>query len=58
MADLLVVRSKAKEYVSKKKMRLGGDALETLNKEIQRILDRAIERAKDAKAGTVKGRHV
>ena len=58
MADMLVVRSKVKEYVAKKKMRMGGDALDVLNKEISRLLDRAVERAKQSKAGTVKGRHV
>jgi len=58
MADSLVVRSKAKEFVSKRKMRLGGDAVEALSKECERILERAIERSKAAKAGTVKARHI
>ncbi len=58
MAEMLVVRSKVKDYVAKKKMRMGGDALDVLNKEVARLLDKAVERAKEAKAGTVKGRHV
>lgn len=58
MTELLIVRSKAKGYISSKKMRLGGDAIVALNTEVLRLLDRAIVRAKDAKAQTVKGRHI
>ena len=58
MAETLVVKSKVKDYVSKKKMRMGGDAIVALNKEVARFLDRAVERAKEDKKGTVKSRHV
>ena len=58
MAELLIVKSKVKDYVAKKKLRMGGDAVEVLNKEVARLLDRAVERAKEDKKGTVKSRHV
>jgi hypothetical protein len=56
--EVLVVKSKVKDYAAKKKMRMGGDAIDVLNKEVARILDRAIERAKEDKKGTIKSRHV
>jgi len=58
MADLLVVRSKVKEYAAKKKMRFGGDAIEALSKEVENLIDKAIERAKANGRGTVKGKDV
>ena len=58
MGEMLVVKSKIKEYIAKKKLRMGGDAVEVLNKEVARLLDRAVERAKADKKGTVKSRHV
>ena len=58
MGEMLVVKSKIKEYIAKKKLRMGGDAVEVLNKEVSRLLDRAVERAKEDKKGTVKSRHV
>ncbi len=58
MAEMLVVKSKVKDYVAKKKLRTGGDAVDALNKEVARLLDRAVERAKEDKKGTVKSRHV
>jgi len=58
MAEMLVVKSKVKDYVAKKKLRMGGDAVEVLNREVARLLDRAAERAKEDRKGTVKSRHV
>ena len=58
MGELLIVRSKAKSYAKKKKMRLGSDAIEALNKEIMNLIDKAIERTKYKKEGTIKARHV
>ena len=58
MGEMLVVKSKIKEYIAKKKLRMGGDAVDVLNKEVARLLDRAVERAKEDKKGTVKSRHV
>jgi histone H3/H4 len=58
MADLLVVRSKVKEYAKKKKMRFSEDAILALNKEVTTLIDKAIERAKASKRGTVQGRDI
>jgi histone H3/H4 len=58
MADLLVVRSKVKEYAKKKKMRFGEEAILALNKEVATLIDKAIERAKGSKRGTVQGRDI
>jgi hypothetical protein len=58
MAEMLVVRSKVKAYAAKKKMRLGGDAVSALSMEVERLVDRAAERATAAKAGTIKAKHV
>lgn len=55
MADLLVVRSKVKEFVKKKKMRISEEAILALDKEVQKIIDKAIERAKASKRVTVQG---
>ncbi|HLD83651.1 MAG TPA: hypothetical protein VI979_02240 [archaeon] len=58
MAEMLVVRSKVKEYAAKKKMRTGSDAMDVLNKEVMRLIDKAVERAKYRKEGTLKARHI
>ncbi|MBI4019194.1 MAG: hypothetical protein HY364_02975 [Candidatus Aenigmarchaeota archaeon] len=58
MAEMLVVRSKVKEYAAKKKLRMGSDALEILNKEVMHLIDKAVERAKYRKEGTLKARHI
>ncbi len=58
MADLLLVRSKVKEYAKKKKMRFSEDAILALNKEVITLIDKAIERAKASKRGTVQGRDI
>ena len=58
MSDLLIVRSKAKDYAKKKKIRLGSDAIEQLNKEVMNLIDKAIERTRYKKEGTIKARHV
>ena len=58
MADLLVVRSKVKEYAAKKKMRFGGDAVDALSHEVATLIDKAVERAKANNRGTIKGRDI
>ncbi len=58
MAEMLVVRSKVKDYVAKKKLRMGSDAMDVLNREVARVLDRAVERAREDRKGTVKSRHM
>jgi histone H3/H4 len=58
MADVLVVKSKVRAYTKKKKMNLGGDAVVQLTKEVKRLLDRAVERAKANGRKTVKARDI
>lgn len=58
MAEILVVRSKIKELVKKKKMAMGSDAAEAISKQVEHILDRAAERAKANKRNTIKARDV
>ncbi len=58
MTEILVVKSKVREYAKKKKMSFGGDAADTLSKEVARIVDKAIERAKANRRSTIKGRDI
>lgn len=58
MGDALVVKSKVREAAKKKRMNLGGDAVEALNREVMRLVDRAAERAKANRRTTIKGRDV
>lgn len=56
--ETLIVRSKVREYVKKKKMSLGSDAIDELSKEITRVIDRAATRAADNRRNTIKGRDI
>ena len=56
--EMLVVRSKVREYAKKKKMSFGADAADALSKEVARLIDRAAERAKANRRSTVKGRDI
>jgi histone H3/H4 len=58
MAEMLVVKSKVREYAKKKKMSFGGDAADALSKEVACLIDKAIERAKANRRSTVKGRDI
>lgn len=58
MAEMLVVKSKVRDYAKKKKVSFGGDAADALSKEVERLMDRAIERAKANRRSTVKGRDI
>jgi len=58
MAEALVVKSKVRALAKKKKMNLGGDAVDALTKEIVRMVDRATERAKANRRSTIKGRDI
>ncbi len=58
MAETLVVKSKVRALAKKKKMNLGGDAVDALTKEIVRMVDRASERAKANRRSTIKGRDI
>ncbi len=55
---MLVVKSKVKEIVKKKKMSMGSDAAEAISKEVARIIDRAVERAKENRRSTIKARDI
>ena len=56
MSDMLVVGSKVKAYIKAKGMHTSGDAVEALSKEVAVLLDKAVERCKANKHGTVKPR--
>lgn len=58
MADSLVVKSKVREWAKRKKLNLGGDAVEALNREVMRLVDRASERARANRRSTIKGRDI
>jgi histone H3/H4 len=58
MAEMLVVKSKVRDYAKKKKMSFGGDAADALSKAVACMVDRAIERAKANRRSTVKGRDI
>ncbi len=58
MAEALVVKSKVRALAKKKKMNLGGDAVDALTKEVVRMVDRASERAKANRRSTIKGRDI
>lgn len=58
MAEALVVKSKVRALAKKKKMNLGGDAVDALTREIVRMVDRASERAKANRRSTIKGRDI
>ncbi len=54
MAELLVVRSKVKEYVKGKKCRMSEDAVVAVSTAVKAILDKAALRAKANKRQTLK----
>ncbi len=58
MAEMLVVKSKVRDYAKKRKMSFGGDAADALSKEVAKLIDRAAERAKANRRSTVKGRDI
>ncbi len=51
----LVVKSKVKEYIKKKDIRVSGDFFEALNKVVKWKLDKAIERATANGRKTLRG---
>ena len=54
MAELLVVRSKIKDYA--KGMNVSGDFADALSKKVELLIKDAVQRAKENKRGTVKPR--
>jgi len=45
-------------YAKNKKVNFGGDAAQALSKEVERLIDRAAERAKANRRSTIKGRDI
>ncbi|MBS3134543.1 DUF1931 domain-containing protein [Candidatus Woesearchaeota archaeon] len=56
MAELLVVRSKLKDVA--KDMNVAGDFAEALSKEVERLVKRACDRAKENGRRTVQSRDI
>jgi len=54
MSELLVVRSKIKDVA--KGVNVSGDFADALSKEVEKLVARAVERAKANKRGTIKPR--
>jgi histone H3/H4 len=54
MAELMIVRSKVKEYVKAKKYRMGEDAVEAVSGAVKGLLDKAVARAKENRRQTLR----
>lgn len=54
MAESLIVQSKVREMFKELDCNTGSDAIDQLNKEMERIIKRAVERTKDNGRKTVK----
>ncbi len=54
MGEILVVQSKVRDLAKKAKLRLSGDAVETLSKKVQKLVEEAGARAKGNKRQTIK----
>lgn len=58
MGELLVVQSKVRELAKKAKLRLSGDAVETLSKKVEELVKTAGKRAVDNKRQTIKSQDI
>jgi len=56
--ESLVVASKVKAYIKKKKMMSSGEAVEALNEQLYDIINAAIKRTKANRRSTVKAQDV
>ena len=56
MTETLVVRSQVKKRIGE--LNLAGDFMPTINKEVERIIEKAIERAKLNQRKTIMGRDI
>lgn len=56
MAEILVVGSKVKAYIKSKGCNTASDTMEALSKQIEGLLNKAVERCKANNHGTVKPR--
>ncbi|MBN3037427.1 MAG: DUF1931 domain-containing protein [Candidatus Diapherotrites archaeon] len=54
MADILVVQSKVKDEIKKRKMNTAGDFSDALSKEVRAMIDRASARARSNGRKTVR----
>ena len=54
MAEILVVQSKVRDVVRKAKLRLSGDAVSEISKNVEWLLKKAGDRAKANKRQTIK----
>ena len=52
--EKLVVASKVKDYIKSKACQTSSDALDALNDQVQKMLDKAVERAQSNKRATVR----
>lgn len=58
MTEILVVQSKVRDMIKAEGCATSQEAVETLSKEIERMVKRAVERAKDNGRKTVKGQDI
>ena len=58
VTEMLIVKSKLRALVKKKKMSLGSDAAAELSKVVEWKLNRAAERAKANRRNTIKARDI
>lgn len=58
MAESLVVQSKVRDLFKEHDCNTGSDAVEQLNKEVERLIKRAVERTKENGRKTVKAADV
>lgn len=56
--EVLVVASKVKAYLAAKGMRSSGDLPEAISREVEKLLNRAAERAKEHNKQTVGARDI
>ena len=54
----LLVQSKIREYIKKKGLNTGGDALDAIEKSLKEILDKAIKRATENGRKTLMGKDI
>lgn len=55
---ILVVTSKVKQYAADRGYRFGGDAVEKISEEVERMLDRAAERCEENGRKTIKAQDI
>ncbi|MCW5829140.1 MAG: hypothetical protein KIT79_07470 [Deltaproteobacteria bacterium] len=56
--EIYVVQSKIKELVKSKKMQCSAEAIPAISAEVERLVAKAVERAKASNRATVKARDI